>query len=165
MKLSKQEACCFFRLGLATALIDRQSLVEWADRTLLTSQRIEPEIIELALCGRLPYSQIIWQLNHYQVGAEIEQPLKLLLALAGEQLDEHPEQAAEILQSLCLLNAEAYLPNEIRRSLQSMQKGWLAQNRPRTLPPGLNKKLVRLLKPYQVFCEPLAILLSGQIAE
>jgi hypothetical protein len=119
--LPDETICCFLRLGLVTGLIERQAVINWADRQILERPVPEEFIIELALSSRQPYSQMIWMLNHMQGAPEYELPLKMIFARAGILLEEDAGRAKKIAQGLSLLMAEEYLPKETREQLYSLE--------------------------------------------
>ncbi len=120
-KLSLREAFAYFRMGLVTGIVQKEALVDWADRQILETTIPGDEIIELSLTQRQPYSQVIWLLNAYQGGVDIDLPLKALLARAGLRFAEEPAGAVNIVMGLRLLNAEVYLPEAIRHALFELE--------------------------------------------
>lgn len=114
---------CFFRMGLATGILERPVVVAWADRMILERAQLTEEMMELSLSAKLPYSQLVKDLNLYQ-GAKPDHDLaaKLLLAEAERQLAEQPGRAVALLRNLRLLLAEGFLPLEIRRELAELDK-------------------------------------------
>jgi len=112
---------CYFRIGLVTGLLDRQSVIAWADDQIIKNPSADDDVIELALASQQPYSQMIWLLNRLQDNADIDLPIKMLLAHAGVLLEEQPERATEIGMGLRLLLAEEFLPGEIRSLLRVIE--------------------------------------------
>jgi hypothetical protein len=122
MHLTQPDIFTFFRMGLATGLIDREAVITWADHKVLESDIPDPRIMELSLAAGQPYSQLIGLLNLLLEGyVEYDLPLKLLFAQAGRLLMGQPEQAQEIAQGLVLLLAEGYLPRNIKNELHSIE--------------------------------------------
>ena len=146
--LNDQDVFGYFRLGLATGLVDRGAVIAWADREVLRRPVPQNEIIELCLSGHLPYSQLIWLLTSYHPSLDYDLPVRLVLARAALLLDEHhpPE---ELLTSIGLLAAEARLPEEIRALLRELDSnlGYLST-------PELLGRLGGLLAPYREY-QPL----------
>jgi hypothetical protein len=122
MQLTQPVIFTFFRMGLATGLVERQAATTWADRQILASAVPDPRIIELSLAAGQPHSQIIGLLNQLLQGfVEYDLPMKLLFAHAGELLEKEPGQAKEIAQGLVLLLAEGYTPRNLQNELYSIE--------------------------------------------
>ena len=122
MQLTQPVIFTFFRMGLATGLVERQAVTAWADRQVLASTVPDPHIIELSLAGGQPHSQLIGLLNQLLQGfVDYDLPIKLLFAHAGGLLENEPGQALEIAQSLLLLLAEEFLPRELLSELYSIE--------------------------------------------
>lgn len=124
--LDRKTAFDYFRLGLVTGLIDRQALVQWADREIMRDPTPEPEIIELSLAGDRPYSEIIWLLSSFtsQWQSKLNDglPAKLLLARAGGLLEQDPGRVVDIMMGLRLLVEEDFLPKELKSRLGSLKQ-------------------------------------------
>jgi len=121
VQLFNKSLFCYFRIGPVTGLLDRQSVIAWADEEIIKNPSAGDDVIELALASQQSYSQIIWLLNRLQDNADIDLPIKMLLARAGVLLEQQPEQATEIGMGLQLLLAEEFLPGEIRSLLRVME--------------------------------------------
>lgn len=122
MELTQQIVFTFFRMGLVTGIVERQAVIDWADRKILESAVPDPHIIELSLANDQPYSQLIGLLNQLLQGfVAHELPLKLLFAQAGRLLETKPSQAREFAQGLVLLLAEEFLPREVRNELCAIE--------------------------------------------
>lgn len=122
MQLSQPDIFTFFRMGLATGLLDREAVIAWADRKIMESGIPDPRIMELSLASGQPFSQLIGLLNQLLHGyVEYDVPLKLLFARAGLLLEDHPGKAMEIAQGLVLLLAEEFLPRNVRNELHSVE--------------------------------------------
>jgi hypothetical protein len=119
--LSDQAVYTFFRLGLVTGLVPKPAVFAWVDRQILSRARLTEALIELSLSEKLSYSQVAHLLNVYQEGADIELPARMLLAQAGRLLRQDASQAARLIQSLGLLNAEYYLSRELRAGIASLE--------------------------------------------
>lgn len=141
--ISDQDVFGYFRLGLATGLVERGVVIAWADREVMRRPIPPNEIIELCLSGHLPYSQLIRLLTSFHPSLDYDLPVRLVLARAALLLDEgHP--ADELVVSIGLLAAEARLPGEIRELLRELDTnlGYLS-------PPELPGRLAELLRPYR----------------
>ena len=115
--LTLPQAFCYFRMGLATGLVEIPELIAWADQQILSQPDPPDELFELSLAGRKPHSQLIYMLNAFQGAPDYGRPLDWLLARARQRLDEKPAAAAEIIMSLRLLTAETHLPPAVRYAL------------------------------------------------
>ena len=139
MRLSDEHIFGYFRLGLATGLVERGAVIEWADREVMRRPLPSYEIIELSLSGRLPYSQLIRLLTSFHPSLDYDLPVRLALGRAALLLDDHhpPE---ELVASIDLLAAEARLPEEVRALLRELD-GWASDE--------LYTRLTGLLEPYR----------------
>ena len=156
MDLRLEDVFSYFRLGLATGLVEKQAVLAWADQQLLQNPNADERIIELSLSGSLPYSQLIWRLSSFLVQTEYNLPLKLLFARAGSILAANPERASELIQSLRLLIAEEHLPQGVRLQLTILEcdldldrHGVIAQ-------AGMVARLLAFLESYQEFQRELS---------
>jgi hypothetical protein len=109
----------FFRMGLVTGLIHRETVVQWADRALLESSDFS--LTELSLAGDFSYSRMVALLSDLQGPPRYDAPLDWLFAYAGKRLAAAPERATYILQGLLLLKAEMYLPEDVRSRLAALE--------------------------------------------
>lgn len=116
-----KDAYSYFRMGLVTGIVDKQSLVEWADNEIIRNPKPERAIFELSLSGTRPHSQTIWLLHEFERGADYSLSLKLLLARAGILLEQDPEQASAIIMGLRLLNEEEYFPKDVRSKIAGLR--------------------------------------------
>jgi hypothetical protein len=121
-KPTKKQVLGYYRMGLVTGIVDKGSVVTWADQEIMQSPVPEDDIIELSLSSRLPYSQMIRLLSSFQGEPDYDLPLKLLFARAGILFEEDPGRAVAILMGLRLLNEEEYLPKELRSQITGLQK-------------------------------------------
>ena len=87
--LSDSDAYGYFRLGLATGLVERSAPIAWADRQIMSDRPPTSEILELSLSAHLPYSQLIRLLTLCHPSLDYDLPLFMLLAprrpAAGER--------------------------------------------------------------------------------
>ncbi len=144
-------------MGLAAGLVDREALVAWADREIVASADPAHEIIELALCGQRPYSEIIWLLNQFQGDPDYDLGLKLLFARAGVLFEQHPERVQEIAYALHLLNEEGFLPREVREKLNALDGDLDQYRQARISRAELGIKVSGFLSLYAAFRPQLAI--------
>jgi hypothetical protein len=121
VKISEREAFVYFRLGLATGLVERQDVIAWADQAILQSAFPSAELIELSLSSKLSYSQMIRLLSSFHAGEDQDLPVKLIFARAWVLLEQAPERTVEIFQGVRLVNAEFYLSAEIRRQINDLE--------------------------------------------
>lgn len=119
--LDKKSAFGYFRMGLVTGMVEKRELIEWADREIVRTPEPDDEIIELALCGSRPYSEIIWLLSSFVSELDYELSLPLLLARAGISFERDPWRARDIIMGLRLLNEEEKLPKGFRIQLASLR--------------------------------------------
>ncbi|MBN2549293.1 MAG: hypothetical protein JXB15_09055 [Anaerolineales bacterium] len=132
--LTHPQIYAYFRMALATGLLTPQEMIAWTDRELLKVDLPSEELMELSLSGHLPYSQIIKNLYHMQAWSDYGLPLALLFARARTLLTRYPERLSKWVQGLCLLNAEAYLPPDVKNTLSTLialleqfEQGFLSQ--------------------------------------
>jgi hypothetical protein len=116
-----KDAYSYFRMGLVTGIVDKQSLVDWADSVIVRDPNPERAIFDLSLSGRRRHSQIIWMLNRFERGADYTLSLKLLLAQAGVSLERDPGRASAIIMGLRLLNEEAYFPKDVGSKIADLK--------------------------------------------
>jgi hypothetical protein len=131
MEIEYRHIYCYFRMGLVTGILERKSVIAWADRMILEAPVLTEEIMDLSLSSKLPYSQMIRNLNFYQGAApDFDLSLKLLLAHAGILLGNDSGRTVELLRGLRLLLAEEHLPLEVRRNLAELDGalGLFSQN-------------------------------------
>ena len=149
--LSDLDAYGYFRLGLATGLVERTAPIAWADRQIMSDRPPTSEILELSLSGHLPYSQLIRLLTICHPSLDYDLPLFMLLARAGLLLESGERSAAEIAYNLSLLLAEAILPallkstiSELQAALQDVGAGVISSQ-------ALADLLAQALEPYEVY--------------
>jgi hypothetical protein len=154
--LSDLDAYGYFRLGLATGLVERSAPIAWADRQIMSDRPPTAEILELSLSTRQPYSQLIRLLTIFHPSLDYDIPICLLLARAGLLLESGRQTAVELILGLRLLLAEAHIPAllrgslvELDQSLQDYRAGQLSQT-------ALADQLAGVLSPYEVYREWLA---------
>jgi hypothetical protein len=152
---SHKDLFVFFRLGLVTGLIDRQSVVAWADREILAGAVPDFEIAELSLAGGLSYSRMVGLLGGFVDAPVYGLPLKLLLALAGLKLREDPGGAERIILGLRLLNAEAHLPGEYRTRLGELEADLASYWKAGLSPEELSARLSRFLAPFADYADAI----------
>jgi hypothetical protein len=116
-----KDAYSYFRMGLVTGIVDKQSLVEWADNEIVRNPEPDRAMFELSLSGSRPHSQTIWLLHEFERGADYSLSLSLLLARAGILLEQDPEQASAIIMGLRLLNEEEYFPKDVRSNIADLR--------------------------------------------
>ena len=143
-----KDAFSYFRMGLVTGLVDRPALVDWADSEILRSPSPGHEIMELSLCGRRPYSQIIRLLSGFERGADYRLSLKLLFARAGLLLEAEPGRATDIIMGLRLLNEEEYFPGEIKARLIGLRADLELHRQAALSAEELTARLAGFLAPY-----------------
>jgi hypothetical protein len=110
----------YFRMGLVTGLVDKQTLIAWADGEVMRQPIPQPEVMELSLSVNRPYSEIIWLLSSFEGEADYDLPLKLLFARAGMLLRQDASRAPKIVMGLRLLNEEEYLDKSLRAQLSDL---------------------------------------------
>lgn len=118
--LPRQVVFGYFRMGLVTGLVDKQTVIDWADNEILKSPNLDDEIIELSLSSKLPYSQLIRLLSSFQGEPDYDLPLKMLFARARKLLVDDFDRGRAILMGLRLLKEEEYLPAEISAKLREL---------------------------------------------
>ena len=149
VKPSLAQTFAFFRLSLATGLIQPAKVIAWADREILGMEDAPPhELIELSLSGSQPLSQIVGRLYDWQSYPGDPVPLEMLLARAGILLD-NGAPCADLARELCLLLAENKLPGDLKRELKQLEAGREKYNREELSDPELGELLAAFLVPYQ----------------
>lgn len=146
-----RSAFSYFRMGLAAGLVDREALVAWADNEIAAHANPAHEIIELALCGRRPYSEIIWLLNQFQGAPDYDLGLKLVFARAGMLFEQHPDRADEIVYALGLINEEGFLPREVQTQLVALGHELEQYRQAMLTRSDLEQRLSNFLAPYAAF--------------
>lgn len=146
--LSKRQVFNFFRMGLVTGLVDKPSLIAWADREIMAEAVPDHCVIELALSGRRSYSQIIWLLRGFQGEPDHDLPLKLVLARAGLVVTRDPSRSGEIIMGLRLLNEEEYLPNDVREQIAALRESLDLHRQGQCSLAKLQSHLAAFLDPY-----------------
>jgi len=151
--LSDLDAYGYFRLGLATGLVDRSAPIAWADRQIMSDRPPTSEILELSLSGHLPYSQLIRLLTICHPSLDYDLPLFMLLARAGMLLESGERSAAELAYSLSLLLAEASLPELVKGTISELDESLGEERAGRITPQELAGRLAQVLAPYEVYRE------------
>jgi hypothetical protein len=119
--LDKKGAFGYFRMGLVTGMVAKRELIAWADQQIVRTAEPDHEIIELALCGSRPHSEIIWLLSSFEGELGYGLSLPLLLARAGISFERDPRRTRDIVMGLRLLNEEEKLPKGVRTQLVLLQ--------------------------------------------
>jgi hypothetical protein len=117
MELAARDVYEYFRLGLTTGMVDKVSVIDWADRHIVGAAVPEPGLIELSLVGSGTYSQVIYVLSRLRGDRDSQLGLGLLLARADLLLEQDPARADDILAGLRLLLEEERLPADVRSRL------------------------------------------------
>jgi len=151
--LSDLDAYGYFRLGLATGLVDRSAPIAWADRQILSDRPPTSEILELSLSSRLPYSQLIRLLTICHPSLDYDLPLFMLLARAGLLLESGERSAAELAYNLSLLLAEAILPELVKGTISELEAALQDERLGVITPQELAGRLAQALAPYDVYRE------------
>ncbi|MBN1580402.1 MAG: hypothetical protein JXA89_06840 [Anaerolineae bacterium] len=143
----------YFRMGLVTGLVDKQTLIAWADSEIMRQPIPQPEIMELSLSMNRPYSEIIWLLSSYEYKADYDLPLKLLFARAGMLLDQDASRAPEIVMGLRLLNEEEHLDKGLRVQLSDLDRCREMTSRGEIAKDDLVERLSRFLADYAAYAD------------
>ncbi len=151
--LSDSDAYGYFRLGLATGLVERSAPIAWADRQIMSDRPPTSEILELSLSGHLPYSQLIRLLTLCHPSLDYDLPLFMLLARAGLLLESEQRSPAELAYSLSLLLAESILPALLKGTLSDLEAAWQDQRLGVITSQELADRLAQALAPYEVYRE------------
>ena len=150
----------YFRMGLVTGLVDKAELIAWADREIMRCSIPEPEIIELSLSGKRPYSEIIWLLNQFEHGSHYQTSVNLLLARAGSLVEEADGQITDIIMGLRLLIEEEWLAKDIKAQLHRLRHS-LEEYQSQAISAGrLAEQLTQFLAPYHPYRAQLTSLLG-----
>jgi hypothetical protein len=147
-KLDRKGAFGYFRMGLVTGIVEKQELIQWADREIIRSLQPEHEIIELSLCGRRPHSEILWLLSSFEGELTYGLSLRLLLARAGLAFERDPTRARELILGLRLLKEEAKLPKGVKSQLVTFQNKLQGYERGSVSLDQLGADLSRFLERY-----------------
>ncbi len=151
--LSDSDAYGYFRLGLATGLVERSAPIAWADRQIMSDRPPTSEILELSLSAHLPYSQLIRLLTLCHPSLDYDLPLFMLLARAGLLLESEQRSAAELAYSLSLLLAESILPALLKGTLSDLEAAWQDEDAGVITSQELADRLAQALAPYEVYRE------------
>lgn len=115
----------------------------------------KPEIIELSLCGKRPYSEIIWPLSQFEHGSHYPTTINLILARAGILAEEAGSQIIDIIMGLRLLIEEEWLAKDVKAQLHTLKNLEQYQNQAITH-DSLAEQLNQFLTPYHVYRPHLA---------
>jgi hypothetical protein len=161
-----RDAFGYFRMGLVTGIVDKDALVDWADREIARTPEPEHEVIELALTGRWPYSQIIRLLTGFEGKADYSLSLRLLLAQAGMILEREPDRVTDIVMGLRLLNEEEYFPRNVKVRIAGLKKQLDLFRQGSITIDELTSQLSSLLDEYrdyrQVLCQTVCLAAAEQ---
>lgn len=159
--LNDEEVFLFFRLGLVTGLVDQKALVAWADRTIEQNPNPSDEILELALSGKRPLSEMLWLLSSFVDSPQFDRPLKLLFTAAGLHLEEAEIRSPNIISDLLLVAAETLLPQDSKAQLGILEKYRSAYQQNALSAAELSKKLASFLQPYSAYRTALFSILDN----
>lgn len=120
-QLSRTQVFSYLRMALVTGIVDKETLIAWADQQILHDSTPDDRIIELSLSGKRSYSAIIWWLREFQGAPDHDLALKALLARAGLLLTQDPARAVDLVYGLRLLNEEAYLPRQEHEQIAELK--------------------------------------------
>lgn len=123
MEIKYKDIFEFFRLGLVNGLILKDMVIKWADNELIRNAKADPEVIDLSLAGRLPYSQLIGLMNTFQGIPNDPLPIQLILAHALTIFESSPEKSESIIMGIRLLKAEAKVTKLLASELTTLEKG------------------------------------------
>ncbi len=140
LSLAHQTQLRYFRMALVTGLIEPRDVIAWADQQIMEQPAPELEIIELSLANNLPYSQLVWLLNHFLVEPFDIPALGMVFQQAARLLAARPDRSAAIAQGLSLLLAEERLPVVVRAELHALDAAR------RNQPPDFHKVLSAFLE-------------------
>jgi hypothetical protein len=113
----------FFRLGLVTGLIDKPSVVAWADSVIEERQEIDPAIIDVCLAGSRPVGEMISMLRQVKGSMRPEVSLGMLLAYAAEIHRDRNERTGQIVLGLFRLTRMEDLPQDVEMKLHRLDDG------------------------------------------
>ncbi len=151
-------------MALVLGFLIPKQVSDWADRQLLSRSTISEEIIELSLSARLPFSQIIKNLNLYQGAHDYGLPLNLVLAHAGVILDGDPAVAPmKLWLGLRLLLAEDNLPATVRQRLLALEDNSGGLELQKTDPSEFRNEIRIFLSPYQEWRDLLGMILETEL--
>jgi hypothetical protein len=141
----------FFRIGMVTGLIQKEEVVRWADAELLSGGKPDPEVIEVSLAGRLPYSQIIGLMNTFRGNPDHRLPVNMALAYALSKSRGNPGNAGEIIQGIRLIRAEYGIEGRVSEGLAALEND-LERNRTGALSAGeLHDRLLEFLAGFATY--------------
>jgi hypothetical protein len=142
---------CFLRLGLVTGLVEKESVVAWADDMLVRENPPDFGVIELSLSRQLSLAQVVGLLNRLQGKVSYDMPLKLLFARAGGRLAAGSMSVTEIIQGLRLLLAETYLPVPVRQAIGELDQALTRSLEGLLSEADLRGRLAAFLEPYALY--------------
>lgn len=153
-----KEAITYFRMGLATGLVSKQELIDWTDREILRNEEVEPDIVELSLCGKRPYSEIIWLLGQLEHGSHYATSFNLIIARADQLWQEGTTPTADIIVGLRLLIEELWIEKPTKLQLQALNESLTQYKNQAINHDNLANQLNQFLapyRPYQALLNPL----------
>jgi hypothetical protein len=150
-KLRYKDIFEYFRLGLATGLLEISQVIAWADREIAGSIVANHEVIQLALSSQSPYSQLIGLLNTFEGIANPRISNMMLLALAQWRCESSTMSTVSIVQGICLLQAEPHVEKEVRVQLSSLNAKLLEFNQSIVSGADLHHLLEEFLSPYKEY--------------
>lgn len=160
-QMGYKEAFGYFRLGLVTGFVSKEELIDWADREIMDKPVAGPEIIELSLSRKRPYSEIIWLLSQFEHGSDYQASVNLFLARAGLLAEQANDQISPIIMGLRLLIEEEWLAKTTKASLQTLKQELEQYKSQAITHDNLAKQLNQFLAPYRVYRPHLAWLLPA----
>lgn len=146
----------YFRMGLVTGLVSKEALIAWADQEIINQTITPVEIIELSLCGKRPYSEIIWLLSQFEHGSNYQTSINLILAQAALRLEQASQSAKIIILGLRLLIEEEWLTKDLKQQLQTLKNKQKQQ--PANTDSTLAADLHAFLAPFRQYQADLPLL-------
>jgi hypothetical protein len=140
-------------MGLVSGLIDKETLIAWADKEIMCQTVPLPEIMELSLSVNRPVSEILWLLNSFEGDADYDVPLKLLFARAGVLLAQDAQRAPEIVRGLRLLTEEQYFDKTLSVRLNDLDRWRERSDQGDVSGDELLERLSRFLADYVVYAD------------
>jgi hypothetical protein len=157
---SYKEAITYFRMGLATGLVSKQELIDWADREILRNEEVEPDIVELSFCGKRPYSEIIWLLGQFEHGSHYPTAFNLIMARADQLWQQDSVSTSDTIMGLRLLIEELWIEKPTKLQLQALNER-LTQYKSQTISHDkLASELGQFLAPYRPYRAQLTPLID-----
>jgi hypothetical protein len=154
----------FFRMGMVTGLMTKEQVIQWADMEILHNGSIDPDLLELSLSGRLPYSQLLGVMNTFEGIPDYTTTINWVLTYASIQKIEDYDDIKRIVQGIRLLKAEAHIEKEVSNKITKLEEDSLKYELSNITKQIMMKRLNTFIDDYSQFKDDVEkIFLHSQI--